>query len=288
MTAVRLASADEEPPEPPIRACLVVIEGVQLGRKFDLDRGTTAIGRDQSNDICLPHEGISRVHATLVWDPHGVVIRDDGSDNGTFVNDHRIVEVALKNGDRVELARTTLLFLIGDSVDTGYHEELHRLSTIDALTHLLNRRYLAEVFERELSRAQRCDGPLSVVMLDIDRFARCNETFGVRVADEVLRQVAHRIRASVREPNVVARWEGDRFAILLPSHRLESALAFAESMRTLVSKVEISFDGHRVQVTVSAGVASLESSDSNAAGLINRAIARLAQAKAGGGDRTVS
>ncbi len=293
--------AGKQPPDPPVSrttsggsrapyACLIVLYGQEVGRKFDVERGTTTIGRSETNGICLWSEGISRTHATLVRTDRGVVIRDEGSTNGTYVNDQRIEEAALQSGDLRKLGAALLKFLVGDDLEGAYydesacHQELYRLATVDRLTQVFNRRYFREMLAREIGRTQRRNAPLSVVMVDIDHFRRYNETFGHPAGDRVLRQLADLIRRSAREIDVVARWGRDELSILLSDTGLEDALAFGEMIRRAVEDARFVFDEQRIPITISVGVAALESSETDADGFVGRAVARLQRAKERGGN----
>ena len=96
------------------------------------------------------------------------------------------------------------------------HEEAQRLSLTDPLTGLWNYRYLTESIRREVERASRFGRMLSVLALDLDRFKEVNDTYGHRAGDQVLQIIARRLRSSVRDGDIVARWGGDEFVVLLP------------------------------------------------------------------------
>lgn len=279
MTAVRLALAGKQPPEPPTAACLVEMHGAQPGRKFDLVHGTTTIGRSDTNDICLPFEWIAPKHASIIWDHRGLAICDEASGGKTSVNDRVIEAAALANGDRICLGRTVLRLVVGDKIESAYHAELFRLSTLDALTQVFNRRYFEEWLAREVQSTRRYDRSVSVVAIDIDRFRECNATFGARAGDNVLREVADWLHQGA-----VGRWGGDRFAIALPIGPLDAAVARAEEMRRSLEECDFTFEDRQIRITISAGVATLASGES-AHALMDRAIERLERAKADGGNR---
>lgn len=109
-------------------------------------------------------------------------------------------------------------------------EELEQLSTTDALTGLFNYRFFTEVIQTEISRAIRYERPLTLAMLDLDRFKHYNDTHGHQKGNEALRLISARMRASVREVDIVIRYGGEEFAILLPETPKESA-------RTIVARV---------------------------------------------------
>jgi diguanylate cyclase (GGDEF)-like protein len=268
-------------------ACIVVIYGAELGRKYNIEGREMTIGRATINDICVSQDSVSRTHATILTDEHGVKIRDNESTNGTYVNDHKIHETYLKDGDLIKVGRSIFKFLTGDNIESSYHEEIYRLSTVDGLTQIFNKRYFQETLERELSRARRYDRPLALMMFDIDHFKQCNDTFGHRAGDHVLRQVAELVRERARKVDIVARYGGEEFAVLLPEIDLDGAGQFAESIRALVQDTRFSFEGRTIPLTISIGVAELEPSIAGADDLVQRADARLYRAKQAGRNRVM-
>jgi diguanylate cyclase (GGDEF)-like protein len=269
-------------------ACIVVIYGAELGRKYNIEGREMTIGRATVNDICVSQDSVSRTHATITADDTGVKIRDNESTNGTYVNDHKIHEAYLKDGDLIKVGRSIFKFLTGDNIESSYHEEIYRLSTVDGLTQIFNKRYFAETLERELSRARRYDRPLALMMFDIDHFKRCNDTYGHRAGDHVLRHMADLVRQRARKVDVVARYGGEEFAVILPEIDLAGAAQFGDSLRRMVEDEEFVFEGRRIPLAISVGVADLDSGIANADDLIKKADARLYRAKQTGRNRVVS
>src|SRR3970282_1927869 len=126
-------------------AALVVIYGLDLGRKHDLNRAETVIGRSSKADIQVDQESISRNHAKLTNSGGQISIRDMGSTNGTFVNDELVQsDFQLRNRDLVKIGRTILHFIGGGNIEAAYQAEISRLTTVDGLTQISNRRYFEE------------------------------------------------------------------------------------------------------------------------------------------------
>ncbi len=269
-------------------ACLVVIYGAELGRKHNLDGRELTIGRATMNDICVSQDSVSRMHAKLSVEDSGVKIRDNESTNGTYVNDHRIHEAWLKDGDLIKVGRSIFKFLTGDNIESSYHEEIYRLSTFDGLTNIFNKRYFLETLERELSRARRYDRPLALTMFDIDHFKRCNDTFGHRAGDYILKEIAAKVRDRARKVDVLARYGGEEFAVILPEIDVEGARKFGETIRELIEKTRFEFEGQSIPVTISIGVAELTPELANSDDLIKAADARLYLAKEGGRNRVIA
>lgn len=165
-------------------------------------------------------------------------------------------------------------------------ERLESVSNADVLTGLYNRRFFNEAFQKEWDSAQRNQSPLSIVMLDIDYFKLYNDTYGHLQGDECLKQVAHTIAAAVRRPrDVVTRFGGEEFVVLLPETDSEGARLLAEEIVKAVSDLAIP---HREStthgiVTVSSGVSTcIPQHGQNEDDLLRHMDCALYQAKAEG------
>ena len=155
-----------------------------------------------------------------------------------------------------------------------------RAAHTDALTGLPNRRAADEALPREVSRAERGDGRLCAVMMDIDHFKRVNDSFGHAVGDMVLRHIAQAIQSQSRSADLVARWGGEEFVALLSTDRAGARL-FAERVRAAVEALQVPHVG---RVTISAGVGQY-AGHGNADALLGEADAKLYEAKAQGRNR---
>lgn len=288
-TIVTEVSADPERKSAPRskNACLIVIYGGDLGRKYNILGHELRIGRSDNNDICIPQDAVSREHALLRVDSEGITLCDNGSTNGTFVNDNRIVSQRLSDGDLVKVGRSIFKFLSGDNVERAYHEEIFRLSTIDGLTQVYNRRYFSENLERELSRARRYQRPLALLIFDIDHFKQTNDHFGHRAGDYVLRNVARLVMNRARSVDVVARYGGEEFVVILPEIDADGAMRFAQALRSLVHQEHFEFEGHSIPTAISVGVAVLHEGISSGDDIVKEADRRLFLAKEQGRNRVV-
>ncbi len=134
--------------------------------------------------------------------------------------------------------------------------EVHRLSVIDELTGVHNRRHFMEVARRELRRAAERERPAAAIMIDVDHFKRVNDALGHHVGDEVLREVAQRCLRALRDEDIFGRYGGEEFVVLLPETSEEQALrSVAERLRARVGGTPITTSRHPVEVTISLGVA---------------------------------
>ncbi|MBN9685065.1 MULTISPECIES: GGDEF domain-containing protein [unclassified Corallococcus] len=267
-------------------AALVVIYGLDLGRKYDLAREETLIGRSSKSDIQIDQEAVSRNHARITNTTKGVRIEDLGSTNGTFVNDDIASSArSLQNGDLVKIGRTIFKFIAGGNIEAAYHDEIYRLTTMDGLTQIYNRRYFDEQLDREVSRSRRYERVLSLVMFDLDHFKDVNDTYGHLAGDSVLKQLASTVRTRIRREDVFARYGGEEFALLLPEIHLTGARQLAEKVRKLVERQRFEFDKQVIPVTLSMGVATLEPHHREPAELVRTADEHLLTAKSQGRNR---
>lgn len=172
------------------------------------------------------------------------------------------------------------------------HHEARRLSVTDPLTGLWNFRYLQLQAERELESSERFDRPMSLLIADLDHFKQVNDQYGHAVGDDVLIEVAARLRDATRVPDVVARYGGEEFVVLLPGTDLDGAASSAERIRSAVAGVPIAAsalgpDGRplQLQVTCSVGVATYPADGTTVAALLRSADAAMYTAKRGGRNR---
>jgi two-component system cell cycle response regulator len=174
------------------------------------------------------------------------------------------------------------------------NERLQHIGLTDPLTGVNNRRYVERRLLEEVGRTRRHGYPLSGMYIDLDHFKKVNDKFGHQGGDEVLREVAARIKAELRLSDALGRFGGEEFVVLLVDARLDAALAVAERIRASVSGQPLLLTtGESVHTTVSIGVSTLTSVDRNGASetaaqqLLAKADHALYQAKQSGRNRVV-
>ena len=287
VTQVIQGKLDDEPAETG-NDCLVVIytkESNLLGKRFVLEGPRVRVGRGADNQIVLEGDSVSRQHAHFERRGNHWYVVDDGSTNGTYVNEKQIVrEAVLRTNDRTKIGPTILKYLSGADAEAKYHEEIYRMTIVDGLTQIHNKRYLFDSLEREIIRARRHDRPLSLLMFDIDFFKRINDHFGHLAGDYVLRELAEAVMSRIRRDEVFARYGGEEFVIVLPETTMEGARALAEDLRVKVAEHSFVFQGEKIPVTVSIGCALVRENDT-ATELIQRADEKLYEAKRSGRNR---
>jgi len=229
---------------------------------------------------------------TIATGPTGPDVQFTPGDMTTFpiqASQESLGEMTVFSGPR-QLApgdRNTLALLaqeLGTVAKTQFlMEQTKLLAQTDALTQLYNRRHTSATLEAEVARANRYGTPLSVLICDIDHFKSINDRFGHNAGDEVIRQVAKVLGASIRRIDLAGRWGGEEFVVLLPSTPLDGAAVVGERIRTAVEALD-PVQGTLERITVSVGVAEHERRK-NAVELIEQADKSLYRAKQQGRNR---
>lgn len=203
---------------------------------------------------------------------------------------------AVNRTDQAEFGRTDLILLEAMANQAAIaienarlFDEVQRLAVTDDLTGLSNRRGFFELARRELERAERTHRPLSVLMLDIDRFKNVNDTYGHAVGDEVLRHLADRCRHAVRDIDLVGRYGGEEFSVLLPETNLKTAHEVAERIRASIADAPFDTAVGPLPIKVSVGLAlATNDGEESIERLLDRADSAMYLAKQRGGDAVES
>lgn len=162
---------------------------------------------------------------------------------------------------------------------------LEKLVNRDPLTGLFNRKFLFETLQREINIWRRKGGPLSLLMLDLDHFKNINDRYGHQAGDRVLKSVAAVAEATVRMSDLVCRFGGEEFAIVLPDTDRDDALEVAERVRVAIAQLRLKLGDDNVGLTVSIGIAQMHEHHADAAALLGDADSALYHSKRSGRDR---
>jgi diguanylate cyclase (GGDEF)-like protein len=164
-------------------------------------------------------------------------------------------------------------------------EEVQRLAITDSLTGLYNRRHFFELAGREYQRARRYKRPLTAVMLDLDHFKNVNDTHGHATGDQVLESLAMICKNELREIDILGRYGGEEFCVLLPESNLLDARKVATRLCQRIQETTFETDRTSVKITISLGIAELDSTCKDLDELLNRADVALYTAKQQGRNR---
>ncbi|MEM9192979.1 MAG: GGDEF domain-containing protein [Myxococcota bacterium] len=241
--------------------CLVVIyssDARQFGKRHVLGDEPVFLGRGSENTMVLENDSVSRRHCRIEKRGRSYYLVDLDSTNGSYVNDELCSEIQLRRGDQLKVGDTILKFLSGSDVEAQYHETIYRMTIVDGLTGVNNKRFLMESLEREIPRARRHERPLSLLIFDIDHFKQVNDNYGHLAGDYVLKEMATLVKDRIRPDDILGRYGGEEFAVILPETNVTGAVAIAEELRRLVEGHDFTFEGERMSITISIGASQLQ------------------------------
>ena len=238
-------------------AYVIVIAGPNVGEMYRLPPGEATIGRGSEATILLPDNEISRLHAKIVNRGETVIVSDNNSTNGTFVNGHQVRLHALQDGDKIQIGTTTILkFSYHDALEEKFQRQMLESALRDGLTGAFNKKYFNERLTGEVAFSKRHGTPVALMLFDIDHFKPVNDTHGHLAGDSVLATFAERVSTMIRREDVFARYGGEEFAVLSRGLDMAAARAFAERIRQLIAEYEFAFDDAIIPITISVGVAA--------------------------------
>lgn len=268
------------------RAYLIVIAGPDAGEMFQLGNGGV-IGRGDQAVIRLSDTECSRQHATFIVDLDGIRVEDLESTNGTFVNGEPIHARTLSDGDKIQVGTTTILkFSYQDAVEEKFQRRMYESAIRDGLTGAFNKRHFDDRIGNEVAFSRRHGTPFSLLLLDLDHFKRLNDQYGHLAGDAALSQFGELIGAAIRSEDVFCRYGGEEFGILSRGIGRQEALQFAERLRGITEEHSFTYEGKRLPVTVSIGLADMPRPGiEQAKDLIEAADKQLYEAKAAGRNR---
>jgi two-component system, cell cycle response regulator len=270
-----------------VHAYLVVLAGTNLGEMYKIDGPESVVGRAMSAQLRLNDDGISRRHCRVLSIGGRVIIEDLGSANGTLVNGEMIQHQELKEGDKIRLGANTMLkFTYQDKLDETFQQQMYDAALRDGLTKCYNKKFFVDRLETEFAYAKRHKTMLSIVMFDVDHFKRVNDNFGHLAGDAVLVHLARITQSMLRTEDVAARYGGEEFAVICRGIPLLNAGVVGERMRAAVEQHSFEFQGRRLPVTISVGVAALpEAEVASPMELVGEADEALYEAKRTGRNR---
>lgn len=264
---------------------LLVVRGKNLGEEFVLKPPAMAIGRTLENDIFLNDPKISRLHARVIVEQTEeerhpkVVLLDMGSTNGLRVNDERIKEAVLNEGDKVSLGDTLLRFNYQDTVDLRYQSQIKSLINVDHLTRLLTKRTFDIQFEQALIHASTQGEKVSVLMMDLDHFKNVNDEHDHLFGSFVLHHVGKIIKEVLDPLGVSGRYGGEEFVSFLPNMNKRKAKSLAEKLRIAIADYDFVKDNVKLNITISIGVSTYPDDGDDPETLVQRADHALYRAK---------
>jgi diguanylate cyclase (GGDEF)-like protein len=274
---------------------LTFLSGPALGKEIPLIHRQMTLGRGEGCDVVIPDPSVSRKHLQISCRKMvrrgeqptlKVVVRDLESRNGTMVNYVAVESAVLKPGDKISIGRIILKFDHRDLAEQNFYDEIFKMATSDSLTSLLNKSSITRALSDEIASSLRYQRWISVIIVDIDAFKSMNDRFGHLMGDRIIQSVAAKMRESLRHRDRVGRFGGDEFLIILPETGMKGAYQAAEKLRTKVESLVHAELGLPIAVSLSLGVASMQTNEANSEELLECADTALYRAKALGRNRT--
>ena len=245
---------------------LVVERPVKLaGIEFELEKKSTVFGRSKECEALIDESSVSRRHALFERSNSNIFVKDLNSTNGTFVNGKRILNQKLADGDRIKLGRVVLRFEIRTSAEHEVKDEYY----LDNLTGVYNRKF----FDAKAKKIISAKSISSLIFIDLDDLKKINDTKGHSAGDEALRKLASILKKSIRGDDVVSRYGGDEFVLLLSGADLDASIEIVKRIIDRVSKEDFS---------ISAGISVYPRDGKELEKLIKVADSRLYKAKSEG------
>lgn len=260
------------------------LDSPDVGHRFELTGEELIIGRSSDAGIQVDRDSVSRRHARLSRQGDGWVVADLQSTNGSYINDMPIREHRLQSGELLKIGNAIFRFLAPPGLEAALADEQYRITVSDGLTSAWNRRAFVDILEREVARAHRFARPTSLCALDIDNCKVINDTHGHLTGDHIIKEMSRRILRRTDRSEVLCRYEGTQFLLLLPECPHPQAITRAEELRQAAASDTFDFEGDRIPVTCSLGVCTL-STESDAAQFIRAAQELMLRAKKQGKNR---
>jgi len=267
------------PADTPQKPCLTVLYGGPVGLVYTLPVGSeTLIGRDDEADLPLGEPRVSRRHAVIRVNPDNtVVIEDQGSSNGTFVNGIKVDKRQLEDGDRVQIGYSCVIkFSYQDDLEYQLQHEIAG-GVKDPLTGLYTKMYFDDRLASEFTHACRRKDNLGVLLVAIDHFDKVNLCHGQAAGEVVVKEVAGAVNSVLRAGDVFACYDAVRLALLARDLDEKGSEILRQRIRKVVQGTQCDFDGTPISLTVSVGVATLADQPEDAGHLIKLADASLRQ-----------
>ena len=281
-----------------VEACLRDQKQIDLSRARDIDEAMKTVKQGQVDLILLDYilpdgnglDFLKRLNKKGIEVPV-IVITAQGNE---LIASQLIQEGAYDYLPKEMVSGQSLSRSITDTMEKARlkgeikkaQERLSQMSTRDELTKLYNRRYFKEALEREVARAKRYKSDLVLCMMDLDHFKQINDQYGHPAGDMVLSEIGRMLKEYIRQSDLICRYGGEEFAVILPNTRAEDALTVCERFRAMVAGHQFEYDSSQFRMTVSVGIASYNSSFHQSPDeLVKWADEALYQAKEGGRNR---
>lgn len=284
----RLKEADEVPP------AVVVLIGPPgyVGKQYPITANDIVIGRSVESQVYIDDKSLSRSHAKFAVNATEVSVIDLGSTNKTVVNGQVIPPLAsclLKNNDQIKTGNVIFKFLEKGSIEAMTNATMYERSQKDALTGAHSKGALLEKGPEAIKRAEVLNEPLSLVTFDIDHFKKINDNYGHPGGDYILKELCRIVITKlIRANDFFARYGGEEFVLILSGTPLKTANEVGERIRHTIENHEFSWEGKKIPVTISVGVAARNPNETDWSQTYERADKALYVSKQTGRNRSTT
>lgn len=232
----------------------------QIGKQWKLSTSPMLIGRLPDLEISVDDRSISRKHAQIKVINGKVFIEDLGSSNGTEVNTDKLqagLTRELIDNEQIKMGNVIFKYLAEGNIEATTNQEAMSRAITDPLTKAYNKLAFLEKVDEIFKKAKLTQVHLSLIVFDLDKFKTLNDTYGHQAGDFVLAELAKVVKQKLRPSDFFSRYGGEEFTILVTGGNLKVSLDLAERLRKAIETYEFMYNGIRLPVTISAGVAGL-------------------------------
>jgi len=232
---------------------LTVSVGKDMGMMVLL-QGSMSIGRSPESSILLDDDLVSWNHCSIINLNGNISLRDNNSRNGVFVDGERVEYCDLNVGSNIQIGDTVLKLELLSDMEVESRQSLYNRANVDLLTGAYNRHYFQENARLEISLSRREHTSFKLVMFDIDLFKGINDKYGHLAGDYVLNEVANIIRNSIRDYDMLCRYGGEEFILLLRGAiSLADTEKLCERIRRQIEERHFEYGGLSINLTISIG-----------------------------------
>jgi len=233
--------------------------GPAMGQLHLLKEGEHIIGRSKEATIIVLDDAISRQHFKLIVKGNQVIVEDLSSTNGTYVNGVRVTKQLLHDKDTLQISsQTVMAFSYVTDLEAQKQTQIYKMANYDPVTQARTKAYFLDQFSQEFSHARRKASPLSLIIFDIDFFKKVNDNYGHPAGDFILKKISEATTHVIRTEDLFARFGGEEFVILMRDTQEKDSLHLAERLRQIIARSPFDFEGKKIKVSVSCGVACLK------------------------------
>jgi diguanylate cyclase (GGDEF)-like protein len=281
----RIQAADNAPP------VVVVLIGPPgyVGKQYPISTNDIVIGRSVETQVYIDDKSLSRSHAKFAIVGAEVSIIDLGSTNKTIVNGVALPPLApckLKNNDQIKTGNIVFKFLEKGNIEALTNQTMYEKANRDALTGAYSKGSLLEKGPEAIKRSELLNEEMSVIVFDIDHFKKINDSYGHAAGDLVLKELSNVVSSKlIRSNDYFARYGGEEFVLILSGATAKMANEIAERIRLTIETHKFNYEGTAIPVTISLGVVTKSTNDTDWPELFDRADKALYSSKQNGRNR---